>query len=163
MFKNKGRIDGFLKGKLARRSWAIEAVVGAILWRSVVASIPRRIGPDFAVNWPQISLKRGHDRTTIGPWSWFDRDRDPPWTSSEDRGIDSTMKDPRSRLDRTAIVVLSHASSTPLDWNLTLQLYSRREEYHASPWPSDRDREESPPPAVVVRSMRIGPSPQIAR
>ena len=27
--KNKGRIHGFLKGKLARGSWAIEAVMGA--------------------------------------------------------------------------------------------------------------------------------------
>ena len=59
------------------------------------------------MNWPQISLKRGHDCTTIGPRSWFDRDGDPPWTSSEDRGIDSTLKDPRSRLDRAAIAVQS--------------------------------------------------------
>ena len=28
--KNKGRIHGFLKGKLARGSWAIEAVVEAV-------------------------------------------------------------------------------------------------------------------------------------
>ena len=31
--KNKGRIHGFLKGKLAQKSWAIEAVVGAVLMR----------------------------------------------------------------------------------------------------------------------------------
>ena len=28
--KNKGEMHGFLKGKLARRSWEIDAVVGAI-------------------------------------------------------------------------------------------------------------------------------------
>ena len=28
--KNKGRIHGFLKGKLAQKSWAIEAVVEAV-------------------------------------------------------------------------------------------------------------------------------------
>ena len=59
------------------------------------------------MNWPRISLKRGHDRAAIGPRSWFDRDHDPPWTSSKDRGIDSTMKDPQSRLDRAAIAVQS--------------------------------------------------------
>ena len=35
-----------------------------------------RIDMEWAVNWSQISLKRGHDHTTIGPRSWFDRDRD---------------------------------------------------------------------------------------
>ena len=28
--KNKGRIHGFLKGKLAKQSWAVDAFVGAI-------------------------------------------------------------------------------------------------------------------------------------
>ena len=31
--KNKGEIHGFLKGELARRSWAIEAFVGAVFKR----------------------------------------------------------------------------------------------------------------------------------
>ena len=70
------------------------------------------------MNWPQVGVKSSHDHTTIepqsrrdratiGPRSWFDRDGDPPWTSSEDRGIDSTLKYPRSRLNRAAIAVRS--------------------------------------------------------
>ena len=42
--------------------------------------------PDLAVNWLQFCFKKK-------PRSWADRDRNPPWTSSEDRGIDSTLKD----------------------------------------------------------------------
>ena len=33
MLKNKGEIHGFLKGELARRSWAIHAFVGAVFKR----------------------------------------------------------------------------------------------------------------------------------
>ena len=50
--KNKGRIHGFLKGKLAqnrgqlRRSWKqFAGVVGAVPWGDVVAS-------GLAMNWP---------------------------------------------------------------------------------------------------------------
>ena len=48
--KNKWRIHGFLKGKLARRSWAIEAIVEAV-WRGLGA-VPWGdfIAPKFEVN-----------------------------------------------------------------------------------------------------------------
>ena len=52
-----------------------------------------------------IAPRSSQDHAAIGPRSWFDRDRDPPWTLSEDRGIDSTMKDPRLRLNCAAIAV----------------------------------------------------------
>ena len=45
----------------------------------------------------------------------------------DDRGFDSTRKDPRSRLDRATIVVFFHESPTPSDWNPMLQRSSRRE------------------------------------
>ena len=40
-----------------------------------------------------IGPRSSHDRAAIKPQSWFDRDRDPPWTLSEGRGIDSKLKD----------------------------------------------------------------------
>ena len=65
--KNKEEIHGFLKGKLARRSWPIDAVVGVELmhrgggftWRGRSF----RIGLESAT----ILLKKSLDRGTIGP------------------------------------------------------------------------------------------------
>ena len=55
--KNKGRIHGFLKGKLAqnrgqlRRSWRrFAGVVGAVPWALIVASIPRQFSPNLVVD-----------------------------------------------------------------------------------------------------------------
>ena len=50
--KNKGRIYRFLKGNLAQKSWAIDAVVGANLMRVRAVSIERRHGFNLAMNWP---------------------------------------------------------------------------------------------------------------
>ena len=58
-----------------------------------------------------IAPRSSHDGAAIAPRSCFDRDRDPPWMSSEDRRIDSTLKDPEMKcqwrkFDRTAILVI---------------------------------------------------------
>ena len=45
----------------------------------------------------------------------------------EGRGIDPTWKDPRSWLDRAAIVVFFHASPTSSHWNPTLLIPAKRE------------------------------------
>ena len=75
--KNKGRIHGFLKGKLARRSWAIEAVVEAVLGGRGSDSLGRCRGSPiggklvsiFASKEPRSRL----DRATIAPRSGHDR------------------------------------------------------------------------------------------
>ena len=48
--KNKKGEYMLLKENFARTSWPIDAVVGAISLGGIVASIPRRIDPDLAVN-----------------------------------------------------------------------------------------------------------------
>ena len=62
-----------------------------------------------------MSLQRSHDRATIGPRSRLDCDLDSQTTAVrscaicwKDHGLDSALKEPRSRLDLTAIAVRSH-------------------------------------------------------
>ena len=113
-----------LKGILARRSWPIDAVVGADCRGRGSDSLGRRrisrIGSEFPLNFASkeatIALDRGPrssgDQATIAWRSGLDdglfscRLQLKPCVLY--RGIDSTMKEPRSRLDRTAIVVRSH-------------------------------------------------------
>ena len=120
----------FLKGELARRSWAIDVFVGAESGR-------RGSGLHWAALWLQIrdesawiSLQKEprswHDRAMIRPRS--DVDRGPGSRSAAVRSgwSDSAMKDvrsrldqgaimARSRLDRTAIVEFFHDLSAPSD------------------------------------------------
>ena len=74
--KNKGRIHGFLKGKLARRSWAIEAVVEAICRGHGSGSLGRRrgfqIGHELRDNFASNEPRLHHDRATIVPQSGHD-------------------------------------------------------------------------------------------
>ena len=72
----KGEIGPKNRGQLTRSWERFDGVVGAIPLGRIVASILRRIGPDLAVNWPQISLKRSrshHDGATIALRSAHDR------------------------------------------------------------------------------------------
>ena len=64
--KRRGRIHGFLKGKLAQKSWAIEAVVGAV-------SLVDDIASGLALNKPRFRFKKSPDRAAIGPRSFVDR------------------------------------------------------------------------------------------
>ena len=113
------------------------------------------VAPAFVANFPQISLNGRHDCTTIGPRSRRDRativgrsmiasfqgnlpktgEMIPPY-KNHDRGWIA----PRSRFDRTAIVVFFHSSSMPSDWNLTLQISFEKRRTSAVAWPLDRDR-----------------------
>ena len=120
--KKKGRIHGFLKGKLARRSWAIEAVVGAVLkcrgsglhsaasWpqsRADLALIPLQSEPRSLLIVVTINRQSVHDREAIEPRSWIFLLPFCIETSRRDRGVDSTMEEPRSRLNHVAIAVRS--------------------------------------------------------
>ena len=115
--------------------------MGASLWRGVVA-------PKFKVNYPQISLNRGHDRTTIRPRSWIDHDRYPPRWPSENRGDDSALKESQSRLDRAAIAVRSDRDRGVLPrvfYAVRLEsdapaLFRKERKESAFMWPLDRDR-----------------------
>ena len=120
-------------------------------------------------NWPWIGLDSASIGATIAPWSGHDRASIVILVlkrlSSESVGriiLDSALKEPRSRLDRIAIVARSHRdrgsiaswsrfdratimdffheSSPSFDGNLTLHASLWREENRASPWPSDHDR-----------------------
>ena len=98
-----------LKGNFAKKSWPIDAVVGAV-WMGHGSDFPwRRLGFWIGIEWATISLQRSHDRAAIGPRLCVDRDLDSQtnavWFNWNDRGIDSMMKEPWSRLDRTAIAV----------------------------------------------------------
>ena len=66
---------------------------------------------NLVVNLALISLLNSHDFrddwATIAPRSGVDRACDSQQKPSDDRGFDSTTKDPRSRLDRAAIAVRS--------------------------------------------------------
>ena len=74
-FVFNGRIHRFFKEKLARRSWAIDAVVGADLRRRGGDSLGRlhgsRIGREFRFNFASteasIALDHGHDQAAISP------------------------------------------------------------------------------------------------
>ena len=75
--KNKGRIHGFLKEKLAQKSWAIEGVVGAdsrrrgggFTWRHHSF----RIGLEQATILLQKEPRSRHDCAVIGLRSCVDR------------------------------------------------------------------------------------------
>ena len=88
--KNKAGKYMLLKGKLGPivRPFdaivrAILQVVGAIPWGDVVAFRStwneRWFGFKLASKEATIAPRSSHDRAAIGPRSWFDRDRDPPW------------------------------------------------------------------------------------
>ena len=78
--KNKGRIHGFLKGNFARRSWPIDAIVGAICKGRWSGSLGQRrsfgIGHELALILPRFSLQNSndfrHDQSTIAPRSGHD-------------------------------------------------------------------------------------------
>ena len=76
--------------------------------------IERHCGFKSEPNWLEFRFKKsfkiGHDLRAIDhdrPRSSVDRVPDAPEMRIEGRGIDPTRKDPRSRLDRAAIVVRS--------------------------------------------------------
>ena len=75
--KNKEGIHGFLKKKLARRSWPIEAFVGAVFKRDGDGSTWRGRGATLAMILTVFSGRFSphfHNfSTTIGPRSGFDR------------------------------------------------------------------------------------------
>ena len=69
--KNKGRIHCFLKGELAQKSWAIEAVVEAICMGRGSVSLRRRrgfgIGHELALIPLQSEPRSRHDRDVNAP------------------------------------------------------------------------------------------------
>ena len=118
----KGRIHRFLKEKLSRRSWAIDAVVGADLRRHGGIPLGGFVAPELAVNFASILLRKKprsrlivvtikrrsvHDHEAIGPRSWPFLFPCSVGIVRRDRGIESMMKEPRSRLHRAAIAVRS--------------------------------------------------------
>ena len=125
-FKNKGRIHGFLKGKLAQRSWAIEAVVEAVLRGRGSDYLARCRGFNSAANPLRFCFQKHHDRATIAFNFASKRSHDRfNFASTRSaiqlescavhRGLDSTMEEPRSRFDRTAIVEFFRESFKPTD------------------------------------------------
>ena len=93
-------------------------------------------------------FKIGHDLCAIDhdrPRSSVNRAPDSPELSLDDRGIDSTRKDPRSRLDRAAIAVRSDRDLIVLSriaYAIGLE----------SDTPDSREEREKPDFTVAVRS-----------
>ena len=121
---------GFLKGKLARGSWAIEAVVEAVCRGHGRGTLGRhrgfQIGIEGATILPRFSLQNSHDfchdRATIGRRSGHDRGLivilglcrlpcDPVEAIPRRKLHDCGSIAPRPRFDRTAIVEFFHESS----------------------------------------------------
>ena len=104
-----------LKRGIGPESWAVEAVVGAVLHGRESASLGRtrssHVGRKFRFEFAPISHHFGHDRATIGPRSPSDRLAAIPPRHPSDRGLIA----PRSRFDRTAIVEFFHDRSAPSD------------------------------------------------
>ena len=92
--KNKREIHRFLKGNFARRSWRIDAVVGAdcrghgsgFHWRCCGS----QIGGELALISLQSESRSHHDRATIAPRSGHDRATIEP-RSWANRDVDSQM------------------------------------------------------------------------
>ena len=80
-FKNKKGKYMLLKRELGPKSWAVEAVVGAVLHGRESASLGRtrssHVGRKFLFIFAPNSRPFGHDQATIGPrsWSWPSVDR----------------------------------------------------------------------------------------
>ena len=90
---------GQLTRSLGRFSRVVESV--SIAWLCGFKSAANRLEFRF-----EKSFKIGHDLRAIDhdrPWSSVDRGPDSSKLPLDDRGINSTRKDPRSRLDRAAI------------------------------------------------------------
>ena len=114
-----------LKRELARRSWAIDAFVGAVFKHRGSGSLGMSCGFNSAANRLEFrfekSFKIGHDLCAIDhdrPRSSVDHVPDAPEMTIEGRGVDPTRKDPRS--------------PTPSDWNPTLQIPAKREKNQSS-------------------------------
>ena len=101
-------------------SW--ERFLGAMSWLQFRSNL--------VVNLALILLPNSHDfcydRSTIGrrSWYWFSNDRRP--INWENRRSNSTLKEPRSRFDRAAIVEFFHELSLPFDGNQVSRLMSIR-------------------------------------
>ena len=170
--KNKREIHRFLKGNFARRSWPIDAVVGAICRGRESCSLGIDRGFNSATNLLQFRFRKHHDRAKIASWSFHDRvaigprswvncDLNPQWMPFNDRGDDSTTKDPRSQLDRATIAVRSDCNRGVLPWvvlavrwslrldgDRTFQKGPRVAKVRWRSWPSDGDR----PVAMCLRN-----------
>ena len=125
-----------LKGKLARRSWPIDTVVGAD-WMGRGSDSPwRRRGFRIGMEWATILLQKSHNRATIVIWSWSRSSSEsrlriveviPRWRSHD---LDSVA--PRSRFDRATIVDFFHESSQPSDGDRDLMKIWRARELLAA-------------------------------
>ena len=93
--------------------------------RAESAPIWRWISLKIASKQTTIEPRSDHDRAKIGPWSWINYDPRSQSAVVRSRGSDSTMKFPRSRLNRTAIMEFFHEPSTSSDcasgdWMVTI-------------------------------------------
>ena len=61
----KGRIYGFLNGNLTKKSWVVDAFVGAISWARGSDSFGQDCGFNPATNPLQFRFNRSHDRALI--------------------------------------------------------------------------------------------------
>ena len=133
------------KENFARKPWPIDAVVGADWRRCRIDFLGINRGFNPATNQPRfggelaaIVGRSGHDRTAI---------------MSHDRGSNSIAALWSDQVGWAVPIVRSSPSfiyrpveihrpmkRPPSDGDLTLHASPRREEDHASPWPSDRDR-----------------------
>ena len=97
--------------------------------------------------WASIAPQSGHDRASIVLSILNQR-------PSDDRGVDSTMKEPRSRLDHTAIVEFFHEPSQPSDGDQVRNAWSRSRD-HASLSSSVRWKSDAPRVSTKRRGSRF--------
>ena len=109
--KNKGRIHGFLKGKLGLILRPFDAIVEAVLRGRGSDSLGRchgsRICGKFVSIFASKGPRSGHDRAAIGPQSCIDRDPGHQLIKWGYCRSNFALKEPWSRLDRTTIAVRS--------------------------------------------------------
>ena len=124
--KNKG-VHEFLKKKLARRLWPIEAFVRAVFKRHGGDSLGMGRGfksasnrldfsSNFASRVPRFSPRSRHDWAAIGRQSCCSSFVDRLPIDGRRIRSDPAPSPPRSRLDRAAIVEFFHDRPSPSDY-----------------------------------------------
>ena len=122
--KNKGRIHRFLERKLGSKTWAMEAIMEAVLWRrgSDSVGIDRgfnsatnrcEFGFNLASKWPQFGQRSGHNCATIVVLILRRSPADRLEMIQHPKFHDHGSIAPRSQFDRTTIVEFFHKSRKP--------------------------------------------------
>ena len=151
--KDKRRYIVFLKGILARKSWPIDAVVGADWWRCGSDFHGRHCGSWIGGELVLILLQRRHNHAMIAPqscrdratiarrsWSWFSKDclsivlhqleRSWPWFRDEWATIAAPSHCDRGLIAPQLLISSTSLPSRPMEIWCSMRLHEEKKIGH---------------------------------